>query len=72
MNGGVFACGFLPCIANYCNWMPTLTGGACCFKIGCLTSSLPGRVHLGNVTNVVFRSTPCSQDPDRDHIICSK
>ena len=31
---------------------PTLTGGACYFKSGYLTPSLPGRVHMGNVTNV--------------------
>ena len=40
-----------------CKWMPTFTGGAGCFKSGYLTSSLPGRVHLVNVSNVVFRST---------------
>ena len=33
---------------------PTLTWGACYIKSWYLTTSLPGRVHLGNVTNVVF------------------
>ena len=33
-------------------WIPTLSGGACCFKSEYLTPSLPGRVHRGNVTNV--------------------
>ena len=34
--------------------------GACCFQSWYLTTSLPGQVHLVNVTNVVFVHTPCS------------
>ena len=31
---------------------PTMTGGACCFRVGSLSSSLPRRVCLWNVTNL--------------------
>ena len=55
MNGGwSFVCGlFLPFVLTSVTGYFTLTEGACCFKSGYLTSSLPGRVHLGNVTNMV-------------------
>ena len=60
-NGGVLSPGVFCLVCNFRKWIPTFTGGACYFKSGYLTSSLPGRVLLGNVTKVVFRSTSCSQ-----------
>ena len=55
--------GFLRRLWPLSGWepVPSVTGGACFFENGCLTSSLHGRVHFVNVTNVVFRSIPCSQ-----------
>ena len=44
---------FLPCVLTSVTGIPTLTGGTCCLEIGCLTSRLPNRVHLRNVTNIV-------------------
>ena len=59
-ESGVLSQGVFYPVCNFCKWIPTLTGGACYFKTKCLASSIPGQVHLGIVTNIVFRSTPCS------------
>ena len=63
LNVGVLCCacvlfGFY--LGFFKGWdpVPSVTGGACYFESGRLTSSLPGREHLGNVTNEVFRSNP--------------